>query len=411
MSQTNTAAPSQAASQLRSAMVNALLTDGTITTPSVERAFLTVPRHLFLPAETSLEGAYAPYRPVELTDARKPVALASPPPSASVAARRIEQAQLHPGMTVAEIGTDGLNAALLAEIVGPGGHVISTDTDTHVLDRARRQLAATGYDDQVTLLRADRHDTLPALGRAADVILVTDLARSIPAGWLVQLAADGRLVLPLQLGPVTATVAFVRDRDHLTSTSVTLPDLLPFHTDAGPGGRVVALAEYGGDLTLVPDVEAEQWGSASLAVDDEAIVWTDVVRDRYAFAELYLWLACWLPSFRLLSLLFGPGTREWQPFGAAGVWSHAYLVAESCDGGFRFGAHPDGPKAAAALTAEIRRWDDTTRHTLHPTYAYWLTGTSRPPADETSAVVATRHGEAVIHWPPMLSPRRRAEAG
>ncbi|MBL7489722.1 methyltransferase, FxLD system [Frankia sp. AgB1.9] len=402
MSQTNTTAPPQAASRLRDAMVNTLITAGTITTPAVERAFLTVPRHLFLPAGTSLEAAYAPYRPVTLTDARAPLALASPP-SASVAARRIEQAQLHPGMTVAEIGTDGLNAALLAEIVGPGGHVLSIDTNTHALDQAHRLLAATGYDDQVTLLHADRHDTLPALGHAADVILVTELARSIPPAWLEQLAADGRLVLPLQLGPVTATVAFIRDGDHLTSTSVTLPDLLPSHTDTGPGGRVVVLAEHGGDLTLAPYPEPEPWGPASPAAadDDETIVWTNVIRpDRHAFAELYLWLACWLPSFRLLSPLFGPGTREWQPFGAAGLWSHAYLIAEPSDGGYRLGAHPNSPQATAALTAEIHRWDDTTRHTHHPTYTYWPTGTNRPPDPETSAVALTKHGKIVISWPP-----------
>ncbi|MBL7489075.1 methyltransferase, FxLD system [Frankia sp. AgB1.9] len=397
MPQTNTATPPQAASRLRDAMVNTLVTAGTITTPAVERAFLTVPRHLFLPAGTSLEAAYAPYRPVELTDARKPVALASPP-SASVAARRIEQAHLRPGMTVAEIGTDGLNAALLAEIVGPGGHILSTDTDPRVLDRARRLLAATGYDDQVTLIHADQHDTLPALGRTPDVILVTELASSIPPAWLEQLPAHGRLVLPFQLGPVTATVAFVRQGDHLASTSVMPPDLLPFHADTGFDGRVVVLAEHGGDLTLAPDADPEQSGPA----DDETIVWTDVVRtDRYAFAELYLWLACRLPSFRLLTPLFGPGTREWQPFGAAGLWSHAYLIAQPCDGGYRLGAHHNSPQAATALTAEIRRWDDTTRHTHHPTFTYWPTGTNRPPDAETSAVAATKHGDAVVAWPPI----------
>lgn len=40
-------------------------------------------------------------------------------------------------MTVLEIGSGGCNAALLAEMAGPAGRVVSMDIDPEVTDRAR----------------------------------------------------------------------------------------------------------------------------------------------------------------------------------------------------------------------------------------------------------------------------------
>jgi protein-L-isoaspartate(D-aspartate) O-methyltransferase len=47
----------------------------------------------------------------------------------------IEQSELGPGMSVLEIGSGGCNAALLAEVVGPAGHVVSVDVDPEVYDQ------------------------------------------------------------------------------------------------------------------------------------------------------------------------------------------------------------------------------------------------------------------------------------
>src|SRR5690606_28526389 len=53
-----------------------------------------------------------------------------------------------------ERSSGGYNAAVLAELVGPGGSVTTLDIDPEVADRARARLAAAGYR-RVRVLCAD----------------------------------------------------------------------------------------------------------------------------------------------------------------------------------------------------------------------------------------------------------------
>jgi protein-L-isoaspartate(D-aspartate) O-methyltransferase len=62
-----------------------------------------------------------------------------------IQALMLEQPRIEPGMSVLEIGSGGYNAALLAEVVGDGGHVVTVDIDAEVAQRARMFLDATGY--------------------------------------------------------------------------------------------------------------------------------------------------------------------------------------------------------------------------------------------------------------------------
>ncbi|MBB5866819.1 protein-L-isoaspartate O-methyltransferase [Allocatelliglobosispora scoriae] len=72
----------------------------------------------------------------------------SPPPSSmspSVAVQstfehELLRAELRRGMRVLEVGTGtGYTGALLAEIVGPSGHVVSIDADSGRTERAGRR--------------------------------------------------------------------------------------------------------------------------------------------------------------------------------------------------------------------------------------------------------------------------------
>src|SRR2546429_552352 len=67
-------------------------------------------------------------------------------------ARMIAQAGIEPGMSVLEVGSGGYNAALLAEVTGKEGRVVSIDIDPDVTGRATAALAATGYADRVTVV-------------------------------------------------------------------------------------------------------------------------------------------------------------------------------------------------------------------------------------------------------------------
>jgi protein-L-isoaspartate(D-aspartate) O-methyltransferase len=127
-------------------------------------------------------------------------------------ASMLEMLQLEPGMRVLEIGAGtGYNAALLRELVGPEGHVVSIDIDAEVAGWARERLTAAGYTDtDIEIIAADGADGWDA-GAPWDAITVTVGVSDIAVAWAEQLRPGGRLVLPLQVGNGQLCVAFQRD--------------------------------------------------------------------------------------------------------------------------------------------------------------------------------------------------------
>ncbi|GAA4638970.1 hypothetical protein GCM10023196_098740 [Actinoallomurus vinaceus] len=217
---------------LRDAMMDQLLTDGKITSPRVEHAFRTVPRHEFVPAGTALEAAYDAYQAVVTKTGEQGAAISSVS-APFIQARMIEQAELRPGMSVLEVGSGGCNAALLAEMVGPKGRVVTIDIDPEVTDRASILLDATGYGGRVTVTLADAEQGAPEFA-PFDAVIVTAGAWDIPPAWREQLADDGRLVVPLRMNGITRVIAFRREADHLVSTSA---EVAGFVAMQGAGAR------------------------------------------------------------------------------------------------------------------------------------------------------------------------------
>lgn len=125
-----------------------------------------------------------------------------------IQAMMLEQAQVKPGMRVLEIGSGGLNAAYLAELVGENGEVVTVDIDPVVTDRARRLLNEHGYD-RVHVVTADAAEPIPDLGEV-NVVMVTAGAWDIAPAWTSQLKLGGRLVVPLRMRGLTRSVAFTR---------------------------------------------------------------------------------------------------------------------------------------------------------------------------------------------------------
>ena len=94
----------------------------------------------------------------------------------SVVAGMLEALDIEPGQRVLEVGTGtGYNAALLAEIVGSQGHVLTVQVDGHLVSAARQNLADTGYQDRVEVLRADGATTLTATGSVDRVIATAEV--------------------------------------------------------------------------------------------------------------------------------------------------------------------------------------------------------------------------------------------
>jgi protein-L-isoaspartate(D-aspartate) O-methyltransferase len=130
-----------------------LLACGTVKSGRVEAALRAVPRHPFVP-DASLETAYAPDDAVVTKRDTEGVALSSAS-APGVVASMLEQLDVRPGDHILEIGAGtGYNAALLAELAGPTGHVVTIDIDQDVVDGAQAALASTGYG-QIEVVCAD----------------------------------------------------------------------------------------------------------------------------------------------------------------------------------------------------------------------------------------------------------------
>jgi protein-L-isoaspartate(D-aspartate) O-methyltransferase len=178
---------------LRNALIDDLVSRQIIRSPAIEAAMRGVPRHLFAPW-LSLEDAYFDdaFSLPEATE-QAPATISQP----TAVAAMLGAFDLRPGQRVLEIGAgSGYNAALMAELVGPAGSVVTVDLEASIVAAARPRLAS--YPN-VTVIHGDGGDGWAA-GAPYDRIVATVGAWDIPPAWAAQLAPGGRLVFPLHLG-------------------------------------------------------------------------------------------------------------------------------------------------------------------------------------------------------------------
>lgn len=399
------------ADELREGMVNTLLKDGYITSAEVEAAFRAVAREKFAPAGTKLATLYSPHDAVVTKRGPSGRALSSIS-APTIQAFMIEQAGLGPGMAVAELGSGGLNASYIAEIVGPAGRVITVDIDPEVTDRAAECLAATGYESRVRVVQADAYHGVPG-DSPFDAILVTVQCWDIAPAWLEQLAPGGVLVLPLTLrGGVSRSIAFRQDKGRWTSHDAKMCGFvamqgigqhaehrLPINNPDG-GDVVVSFDDEVPDgLHLDPDLLAtpsvELWSGVSFP-------------HRTSWENLYLYFACYLDGFCRLSTPKGdsyPASKSaGLPYAAVRGNALAYLIfrpLDNPDDGVEFGARgfgPDGHAAAQAIIEQVVSWNVNARH-LKPWFSYEpKQHTNIAPAPGV-AVMPRVDGTVLIHWP------------
>jgi protein-L-isoaspartate(D-aspartate) O-methyltransferase len=215
--------PAARANQL---MVDRLVSQGALWSPSLIGAFRQTPRHGFLDHVFQYQRRGERWREVDTRHltaevlrliysdralitrlstgaglARVPISSSSQP---SLMAQMLEDLRAGPGMRVLEVGAGtGYNAALLGHLANPG-RVLSLDVDRRVLAEAQTHLRPFA-ERHVELRHADGRQ--PLVGEAPfDRIMVTAATPDVEPVWLEQLAVDGLLLAPLAVAPGLAFV-------------------------------------------------------------------------------------------------------------------------------------------------------------------------------------------------------------
>jgi protein-L-isoaspartate(D-aspartate) O-methyltransferase len=370
-------------------------------------AMRAVPRHLFTPG-VSLAGAYEDTAVITKTTADGVnVSSVSAP---WLIASMLTQLDVRPGQSVLEIGSGGYNAALLRELVGPGGSVASLDIDPEVIGRARACLDRAGYGDVRTIC-ADGEQGAAGCG-PFDRIIVTVQAWDIPPAWVEQLAPGGRLVVPLLIRGLSRSWALEREGGHLVSRGSIGCGFVPMQGAGARSHWSVPVGETG--VTLRGDEPADVDGKAlaeALAAG-HCEVWTGVTA---TMGELI--------SDQLLSLVTVPhvcrlsASREAvdrglvAPYGTSGSLalasggSLAYRTKMRPAGSDRtvwefgvYGHGPQGPELAGRLADQIRTWDREHRGGPGPVLRVHPAGTpvGQMPGE---CLIRKRHTAIVLSWP------------
>lgn len=206
--------------KLLASYVQELIDKGAIRSAHIEHAFRRVERDRFLKhlyqynpqvGRWELLSAYNPQEPdpqvLQLIYSNRAIVTAinedglliSSTSQPSLVARMLELLELLSGARVLEIGTGtGYNAALLAEIVGDQGIVVSLDIHEQLITQSEQILKELGYKNIHLLCR----DGFYGASEYApyDRIVVTTGCTDLSPHWGQQLALDGFLLVPLQHG-------------------------------------------------------------------------------------------------------------------------------------------------------------------------------------------------------------------
>ncbi len=171
----------------RKRLVEELIKEGILRTREVIDAFMKVPREEFVPEM---------YRELAYRDHPVPIGYGQTISAPHMVAIMTEALKPRRGHRVLEVGAgSGYQAAILAEIVKPEGHVWSIERVSELVEFAKKNLAKAGYSDYVTVIHGDGSKGYePAT--PYDRIIVTAATPKVPEPLIKQLKPGGILVIP-----------------------------------------------------------------------------------------------------------------------------------------------------------------------------------------------------------------------
>ena len=166
-------------------LIKEIIYYGFLKTPAVIEAFRKVPRENFVP-ENMRSCAYI--------NEPLPIGMGQTISQPLTVAAMTEALKPEKGSKILEVGSgSGYQAAILSEIVGQSGRVITTERIAELYEFAKSNLK--NYKNVIVLY----HDGMNGCKEHApyDRIIVTAAAREIPEALLEQLAKGGRMVIPV----------------------------------------------------------------------------------------------------------------------------------------------------------------------------------------------------------------------
>lgn len=262
---------------------------------------------------------------------RLPTCSASMP---SVVVGMLAALRVRPGHRVLELGTGtGFHAALLAELVGHDGRVVTVEIDEGLAREARQRIEAAGFGDRVRVVVGDamRGAVEEAPYDRVVATMSVHLGR-VPYAWVEQTRPGGLIVTPVRAdlasGPL---VAFMVDVDG-SATGRTLP-------------MGVGFMESRTHRTADVPCEVDRAGGGERITTVAPWPMLEVPSPRWA-------LAVAIPSCRYD---IEPGRRAWLRDPVSGSWA---TVVPHVDGTFLVGQA--GPR---------RLWDEA-----EAAYHWWQDG-------------------------------------
>lgn len=371
----DTADDSARAAQLRNELADRIRSWGIFKTSRIEEAFRTVSRHHFLP-DHPLEEAYSP-KPVVTQRAADGTSTSSAS-LPNLVAGMLEQLQPQPGGKILEVGAaTGFNAALLAFLTGPGGHVATIEYDAGLAAQAAANLTRAGYPDVEVITGDGTLGHQP--GAPYDGIIVTAEATDITAAWWDQLADGGRVVAPARLHGSGLTRAIGLRRTGTSTMTTDSPSLVcgfvGMRGSTQETGQQIRLAE--GAVLKVDSADLPDAEALSRVLDSPPDQrWTGIrVRRQEPAEHLDLWLCSMIMRGHGAGTCFSrlavtPGTREsgladpamrWAGAGLYQDDSLAWITARpTAEDVNELGIDARGPgsgKVAEALHALLAEWD------------------------------------------------------
>ena len=171
-------------------LINNLIADGVLKTPTIIKAFLEIDRADFLPEELKREAA---------VNLALPLGWGQTNSQPLTVAFMLELLQPKKRQSILDVGSgSGWTTALLARIVGPKGHVTAIEKLKTLHDFGKSNLESYDFIKKKVVECSCGNGREGFLKNAPyDRILVSAAAKKIPSALKAQLKIGGRMVLPV----------------------------------------------------------------------------------------------------------------------------------------------------------------------------------------------------------------------